>query len=146
MCHAPPPRNNATTATPEPTATSEVQPGCPRWRLWGASTRERDRRWNDRARGPLERNTSTGARLRHTRSDRDEAIRQPANFHLPLGPRLVAFTIVGRRWDCFSPRKTSWSEFIETRCIISQLMEHDLYHAGEINPIRRLRKGNDRWR
>jgi len=33
----------------------------------------------------------------------------------------------------------------ETRWIITVLAQHDLYHAGEINHIRELRQGNDRW-
>lgn len=33
----------------------------------------------------------------------------------------------------------------ETRWIIGVMTEHDLYHAGEINHIRALRQGNDRW-
>ena len=48
--------------------------------------------------------------------------------------------------DLSSPRRTHWGELMETRWIISQLMEHDLYHAGEINHIRELRQSNDRWR
>ncbi len=43
------------------------------------------------------------------------------------------------------PRKTNWGETRETRWIISVMIEHDLYHAGEINHIRALRQGNDRW-
>src|SRR5690349_13119391 len=33
----------------------------------------------------------------------------------------------------------------ETRWIIGVMIEHDLYHAGEINHIRALMLGNDRW-
>lgn len=33
----------------------------------------------------------------------------------------------------------------ETRWIISHMIEHDLYHAGEVNHIRALAQGNDRW-
>jgi len=43
------------------------------------------------------------------------------------------------------PRKTHWGELAETRWIISVMIEHDLYHAGEINHIRALRQKNDRW-
>ncbi len=40
--------------------------------------------------------------------------------------------------DLLRPRKTHWGEFKETRWIISAMLEHDLYHAGEINFIRFL--------
>jgi hypothetical protein len=43
------------------------------------------------------------------------------------------------------PRKTNWGELAETRWIISVMIQHDLYHAGEINHIRALRQRNDRW-
>jgi hypothetical protein len=33
----------------------------------------------------------------------------------------------------------------ETRWIIAVLANHDLYHAGEIDHIRALHQGNDRW-
>jgi hypothetical protein len=33
----------------------------------------------------------------------------------------------------------------ETRWIIKSMIEHDLYHAGEINRMRALRQENDRW-
>ena len=42
-------------------------------------------------------------------------------------------------------RKTNWGEMKETRWIIKSMIEHDLYHAGEINRMRALRQENDRW-
>lgn len=33
----------------------------------------------------------------------------------------------------------------ETRWIISVMIEHDVYHAGEINHLQALHEGNDRW-
>jgi uncharacterized damage-inducible protein DinB len=42
-------------------------------------------------------------------------------------------------------RKTNWGEMKETRWIIKSMIEHDLYHAGEINRMRALRQRNDRW-
>jgi uncharacterized damage-inducible protein DinB len=44
-----------------------------------------------------------------------------------------------------APRKAPWGEPWETRRIIAQLIEHDLYHAGEINHIRALFEENDGW-
>jgi hypothetical protein len=43
------------------------------------------------------------------------------------------------------PRLTNWGEQKETRWIISTMIQHDLYHAGEINHLRSLRSGRDRW-
>ncbi len=42
-------------------------------------------------------------------------------------------------------RRTNWGELKETRWLIAVMIEHDLYHAGEINHIRALRQGTDRW-
>ena len=43
------------------------------------------------------------------------------------------------------PRRTNWGELKETRWIISIMIQHDLYHAGEINHLRSLYGGDDRW-
>jgi DinB superfamily len=43
------------------------------------------------------------------------------------------------------PRRTNWGDMAETRWIIKATIEHDLYHAGEINRMRALRQANDRW-
>jgi hypothetical protein len=43
------------------------------------------------------------------------------------------------------PRRTNWGELKPTRWIIQVMIAHDLYHAGEINHLRALRQGNDRW-
>jgi hypothetical protein len=42
-------------------------------------------------------------------------------------------------------RNVNWGERYETRRIMSIMIEHDLYHGGEINHLRALRHGNDRW-
>jgi uncharacterized damage-inducible protein DinB len=47
--------------------------------------------------------------------------------------------------ELFRPRKTNWGALKETRWIIKALIEHDLYHAGEINHLRSLRRADDRW-
>jgi hypothetical protein len=43
------------------------------------------------------------------------------------------------------PRKANWGESYETRWLISVMIEHDLYHAGEVNHLRSLRSRDDRW-
>ncbi len=42
-------------------------------------------------------------------------------------------------------RRANWGQSYETRWLINVMIQHDLYHAGEINHIRALRHGNDRW-
>ena len=44
------------------------------------------------------------------------------------------------------PRRTNWGELRETRWILSVMLQHDLYHAGEINHVRSQLSGDDRWR
>jgi hypothetical protein len=44
------------------------------------------------------------------------------------------------------PRLTNWGEQRETRWIIAAMVTHDAYHAGEINHLRSLLQGDDRWR
>jgi DinB superfamily len=38
-----------------------------------------------------------------------------------------------------------WNDEHETRWLVTQIIQHDLYHAGEINHIRALRHRNDNW-
>ncbi|GAC1300100.1 MAG: hypothetical protein NVSMB27_40460 [Ktedonobacteraceae bacterium] len=47
--------------------------------------------------------------------------------------------------ELLRPRMTNWGELKETRWIIAVMIQHDLYHAGEINHIRSLRQQTDRW-
>jgi uncharacterized damage-inducible protein DinB len=42
-------------------------------------------------------------------------------------------------------RMTNWGELLPTRDIIQIMIAHDYYHAGEINHIRSILQGNDRW-
>lgn len=42
-------------------------------------------------------------------------------------------------------RLTNWGEWLPTRVIIRIMLLHDAYHAGEINHLRALLKGTDRW-
>ena len=47
--------------------------------------------------------------------------------------------------DLGQPRYANWGELCETRWLLSTLLQHDLYHAGEINRQRALLAGEDRW-
>jgi len=42
-------------------------------------------------------------------------------------------------------RLTNWGERLPTRDIIRIMIAHDFYHAGEINHLRALIQGTDRW-
>ena len=44
------------------------------------------------------------------------------------------------------PRPTNWGELRPTRWIVAAMITHDAYHAGEINHLRSLLDGDDRWR
>jgi uncharacterized damage-inducible protein DinB len=43
-------------------------------------------------------------------------------------------------------RLTNWGERRPTRWIVAAMITHDAYHAGEINHLRSLQGGDDRWR
>jgi hypothetical protein len=43
------------------------------------------------------------------------------------------------------PRRAPWGEMYETRFLISTIIQHDLYHGGEINHLRALSQANDGW-
>ncbi len=42
-------------------------------------------------------------------------------------------------------RLTNWGERMPTRRILQIMIAHDFYHAGEINHLRALLQGTDRW-
>ena len=42
-------------------------------------------------------------------------------------------------------RKANWGEEYETRWLINTMIQHDLYHGGEINHIRSLKQKTDKW-
>jgi uncharacterized damage-inducible protein DinB len=44
------------------------------------------------------------------------------------------------------PRLTNGGELRPTRWIVAAMITHDAYHAGEINHLRSLLSGDDRWR
>ena len=44
------------------------------------------------------------------------------------------------------PRPTNWGELRPTRWILAAMVTHDAYHAGEINHLRSILSGDDRWR
>ncbi len=48
--------------------------------------------------------------------------------------------------DLTQPRLANWGELRETRWLLSMLLQHDVYHSGEINHLRSLIAGEDRWK
>lgn len=48
--------------------------------------------------------------------------------------------------DLAVPRPANWGEMRETRWLVSTVLQHDVYHAGEVNHIRALLLSQDRWR
>ena len=47
--------------------------------------------------------------------------------------------------DLLVMRKAPFGVEFETRWLIANIVEHDLYHSGEINLIRALLQGTDAW-
>jgi uncharacterized damage-inducible protein DinB len=47
--------------------------------------------------------------------------------------------------DLLAQRRANWGATYETRWLVNVMIQHDLYHAGEINHLRALRQGTDRW-
>ncbi len=47
--------------------------------------------------------------------------------------------------ELLAPRPANWGELKETRWLLATVLEHDAYHAGEINRMRSLMSGEDRW-
>jgi uncharacterized damage-inducible protein DinB len=60
--------------------------------------------------------------------------------------RLVDHVRALNEDDLSRPRLANWGEQRETRWLISTLIQHDAYHAGEINHIRALLRSDDAWR
>lgn len=48
--------------------------------------------------------------------------------------------------DLARPRRANWGENRETRWLLSTLVQHDAYHAGEINHFRALVMSDDAWK
>lgn len=62
------------------------------------------------------------------------------------GQRLLRHSLMALAdAELLRPRLTNWGEMKETRWIIAVMIEHDLYHAGEINHLRSLHVHHDRW-
>jgi hypothetical protein len=58
---------------------------------------------------------------------------------------LAAVRALANDTELEKERLTNWGERLPTRVIIRILIAHDFYHAGEINHLRALLNGTDRW-
>jgi hypothetical protein len=78
---------------------------------------------------------------------RREASRDEVMAWLREGQRLLRgnVEVLGSDEDLLTLRRSNWGQEYETRWLISVMIQHDLYHAGEINHIRALIQDNDRW-
>jgi len=71
----------------------------------------------------------------------DETIAWLRRAHAVLRDSIARLTDA----ELDEPRKVPWGEIYETRRIIELMIQHPLYHVGEINHIRALLQGNDDW-
>jgi hypothetical protein len=60
--------------------------------------------------------------------------------------RFVAHVLALEDADLSVQRRANWGELRETRWLISTILQHDTYHAGEVNHIRSILASNDAWR
>jgi len=91
-----------------------------------------------------------GCSIEELQSGPDLAEREPAMpaviDWLGAGHRLIREHVaLLDDTELLKPRRRPEGEMKETRWLIGVMIEHDLYHAGEINHLRALRHGNDRW-
>lgn len=71
----------------------------------------------------------------------DEALAWLRSTHAALMAHVLSLSDD----DLAKPRMANWGEEKETRWLLSTVLEHDVYHAGEINRMRSLLSGEDRW-
>ena len=90
------------------------------------------------------------------RGDQPPLVPQTGARSRPYDELLAWLTEGHRRWlasvraladdsELVKDRLTNWGDQLPTRDIIRIMIAHDFYHAGEINHIRALLQGTDRW-
>ena len=73
---------------------------------------------------------------------RHEVVRWLKEGHQRFREHVAALDDDGRLLE---KRPGLWNDEHETRWLITQVIQHDLYHAGELNHIRALHHRNDQW-
>ena len=58
---------------------------------------------------------------------------------------VAAFSELADDTELDTPRTAHWGELLPTRKLMTIVLEHDIYHAGEINRTRALLQKNDDW-
>ena len=43
------------------------------------------------------------------------------------------------------PRKAHWGDLVPTNVLLTIVLQHDLFHGGEINHLRALLQDDDEW-
>lgn len=73
---------------------------------------------------------------------RDSAVEWLTEAHTYL---IESFSTLVDDSELDKPRPAHWGEPLPTRVLMSIVLEHDTYHAGEINHARALLQNNDEW-
>ncbi len=77
-----------------------------------------------------------------TLTSKDVAIDWLRQAHAYL---VDAFSELADDTELAEPRPAHWGDLLPTRRLMAIVLEHDTYHAGEINRTRALLQGNDDW-
>jgi hypothetical protein len=78
----------------------------------------------------------------HPTTPRDEVVGWLRDGHQRLRSHLAGLE---DDTELLALRADPWGTQQETRWLVAQVIQHDLYHAGELNHIRALRQRNDEW-
>ena len=100
---------------------------CGNWAYDDAAFRGRERSWDEW--------------LSTAPADRKGALDWAREGH----DRLVESVGALEDADLDLARPTHWGGEMETRALIVVTIEHDIYHAGEVNHARALLQNTDRW-
>ena len=82
----------------------------------------------------------TGLGVRSPRRTVDEVIRFGRKWHEAWLERVAAMTEA----DLEQPTTAHWGSVLSMRRVVAAMIEHDLYHAGEINHLRAQLDGTDK--
>ena len=70
---------------------------------------------------------------------------QPNGLETPTPTCSVSVRDLSDDAELDVPRKAHWGQLVPTYDLIVTMLEHDLYHAGEINRTRALLQDDDAW-
>ncbi len=81
------------------------------------------------------------AEIGETKAERDDLMAWLTEGH----DTLVSAVLALEDEDLDAPRRSHWGELVPTRRILLIVIGHGYYHSGEINHLRSVLQGNDRW-